>query len=405
MWSRSSTGWVSRGPVASVWTGWWKGWWWHVLLCWGSYLYFRKRPMCGICAKGELASKLRLFMANFAITTGGMWCSDSCQMSSCMATDPGFVVSFTDRNLGQIWLAIVDGSREGKDEKRPCHRFAMADQLWFTDHPKRCPVSLVRPSLTFYSAFCNRVCRVWFSYTVNPGTAVDLVPIEVITRIASIFALDRFSRYIPSNFVLDAWSKILIQFYVLSCLTSLSKYESCVERHLILFTTIGMIMVLSSAIGEFHRSSLFQHRCLTWNKVKFPEVWAHIYFTIPPVIIVIGSLVFLTLRILGVGTNMMGTFCCVCSWVAGLCCIHNNTPTKVTTTSTSTIGVPTNNTGSIEMVRPPPYSKIVSLPLIVVFCNLWLMKYVSRIFWRLHCHDKMFLSLNFILNVVRLRVS
>jgi len=36
-----------------------------------------------------------------------------------------------------------------------------------------------------------------------------------------------------------------------------------VERHLVLFTTIGMIMVLSSAIREFPRSSLFQHWCLT----------------------------------------------------------------------------------------------------------------------------------------------
>jgi len=36
-----------------------------------------------------------------------------------------------------------------------------------------------------------------------------------------------------------------------------------VERHLVLFTTIGMIMVLSSAIGEFHRSSFFHHECLT----------------------------------------------------------------------------------------------------------------------------------------------
>jgi len=59
---------------------------------------------------------------------------------------------------------------------------------------------------------------------------------------------------------------------------------------------------------------------------------------------------------------MMGTFGCVCSWVADLCCIRNDTPTEVTPTSTSAVGVTTNDSGSIEMVRPRPYSKIVSLP-------------------------------------------
>ena len=94
--------------------------------------------------------------------------------------------------------------------------------------------------------------------------------------------------------------------------------------------------------------------------------WVHIYFVVLPVIIVAGYLVFAILRILGVETNVMGTFGRICSWVGAIPCgisDTDNNPTEVTatSTSTSTASVVTSDTGSIKMIFPPPYSNIVSL--------------------------------------------